>query len=312
MINLGIPRYIILWVQSFLKNRKFIVNVNQTLSEPRPIQAGVPQGAVISPILFSIFINDIPIHNRKNKSYSLLFADDLVFLGAYNRPKKMQESVSSYLNSLEKWLLKWRLRMSAHKCQHIIFSNGNNSIRDLKLELFGEPIPYEAHPRFLGVTFDRGLTFDEQIKSIKEKCIKRLNIIRIISHKSWRLNKKTLLATYFALVRSIVDYNAFFINVIANNKIDTLQSIQNQAIRSIFKPPPLTNLQRLASQHNVSSIYDRMQSLSDKRIFDSWLKNNPLINQLILEYRSGFEGREGDQTPLSHLKQIIVLNTQLY
>jgi retron-type reverse transcriptase len=71
MIKLGVPRYIILWVKIFLTNRNFKVRVNECLSPSSPISAGVPQGAPLRPILFSIFINDIPLHNERNISYFL-------------------------------------------------------------------------------------------------------------------------------------------------------------------------------------------------------------------------------------------------
>jgi hypothetical protein len=87
MINAKIPRYIIYWTQAFLTDRKFAVKVNSTISEPCPILAGVPQGAILSPILFSIYINDIPINNKKNFSYSLLFADDLSSISFFKKPR---------------------------------------------------------------------------------------------------------------------------------------------------------------------------------------------------------------------------------
>ena len=74
---LNIPTYLIAWTEGFLSDRSFRVNVNGTLSGSKPITAGVPQGAVVSPLLFSIYINDIPKPNETNKSFSNLYADDL-------------------------------------------------------------------------------------------------------------------------------------------------------------------------------------------------------------------------------------------
>ena len=78
MAQLKVPLYILEWVSDFLRNRKFFVSVNNYKTAQGDIQTGVPQGAVISPLLFTIFINDIPKVNSKNNCYSLLFADDLV------------------------------------------------------------------------------------------------------------------------------------------------------------------------------------------------------------------------------------------
>jgi hypothetical protein len=76
MKKLKIPLQIIMWVSNFLDDRSFVVKINEYISSKKPITAGVPQGAVLSPTLFSIFINDIPKLESKNKSNSLLFADE--------------------------------------------------------------------------------------------------------------------------------------------------------------------------------------------------------------------------------------------
>lgn len=78
LIKINTPVQTLIWIKQFLNNRSFRVKQNSHITKPYKIETGVPQGAVLSPVLFSIFINDIPINNKKNKSYSLLFADDLV------------------------------------------------------------------------------------------------------------------------------------------------------------------------------------------------------------------------------------------
>ena len=77
LIYLGVPMYIIRFIKSFLSDRFFKVKINDAYSEPHPITCSVPQGSVLGPLLFLVFIGDIPLSNIKSTSYSALFADDL-------------------------------------------------------------------------------------------------------------------------------------------------------------------------------------------------------------------------------------------
>ena len=85
LIKLNFPFHIICWLREFLIKRYFSVRVNNYLTKQVLIETGVPQGAVFSPTLFSIFINDIPMNFSKNKFYSLLFADDLCDFKIYKK-----------------------------------------------------------------------------------------------------------------------------------------------------------------------------------------------------------------------------------
>jgi exonuclease III len=305
MIQMKIPKYLVAWVQSFLEDRKFKVKINQTTGSTYPINAGVPQGAVISPILFIIYINDIPLLNRKNKAYSLLFADDLASIFCFNNKKEMLSTTKKYLVDLETWLNKWKLSMSANKCNYSIFSNGKKKYR-FDFKLANQAIPYEERPKFLGVIFDARLTFKPQIDEIKNKCLKRLNIIKIISQRQWKLNEKALTTTYFALIRSIIDYSFICCSVLAETNIMLLQRVQNQAIKSIYKPDLRTNLRQLALAKGIVEVKTRQTELFNNFLFRCIFTNNELVNDLVKEYWQGFEAREEiDQTALSLVRSLV-------
>ena len=200
--------------------------------------------------------------------------------------------------------------MSASKCCYIIFSGGNENRESIfEFRLNDEFIPYDKNPVFLGITFDERMCFNAQIDKMKKKCFNRLNIIKIISHKSWRLSKKTLVATFYALTRSVLDYFCFGQHVVSNTNMLVLQRIQNRAISIIFKPPPSTNLQNLASVKGIMCIENRLKDLFENYIFKGMMYRNPVTDILIEEYVAGFRARPGLlRTPLCAVRGVVLNN----
>ncbi len=100
---MNLPFHIICWLKEFLNNRMFSVRINNFITKQELIETGVPQGAVFSPILFSIYTNDIPMNFSKNKFYSLLFTDDLCTFKIYKKMVKIQSQVFKNIYS-RKWV----------------------------------------------------------------------------------------------------------------------------------------------------------------------------------------------------------------
>jgi hypothetical protein len=105
---------------------------------------------------------------------------------------------------------------------------------NLNLRLFGEEIPYNPEPVFLGITFDERLCFNVHFSKLRIRALKRLNIIKIFSHRSWHFTKKTLLNVYRALIGSLFDYSFFTVSCVSSTNLKSIQTVQNRAIRCIY------------------------------------------------------------------------------
>ena len=310
MIKLKIPTYIINWVIGFLKDRKFYVTVNGTNSNIESIVNSTPQGAVLSPLLFNLFINDIPLNNSKNKSFSSLFADDLSTSFIYRKPGKIEFIINNYLKKLEEWLAKWRLKIAAHKCNYIIFCNSNNNKQRFNFIINNDSIPYLNNPKFLGITLDERLCFNKNTEIIKAKCNDRLNIIKILSHSKWKLTKETLLSLYRSLVGSIIEYSFFAISEISITNLNYLQSIQNQTIRLIFKKNLETSSEELHKMSKLKTVSERYNELN-LRYMQKSSQTNPLMSQLIQEYTESINSiikTDYQSTPLTYINNLQMKN----
>ena len=199
-----------------------------------------------------------------------------------------------YLNKLESWSTNWRLRFNTKKCSYSIFSNcSSNQKKGLELILNGALIPRENNPKFLGIIFDELLCFNSQVEFIKKKCSSRLNLIKIISHRNWNLNKKTLINVYRALIGSVLDYSFFIWPNLANSSKNQLRIIQNKALRSILKLPfdkiknQHTSIEKLNLLSGLGSVDSRMAEIKTNYTNQAQLNRNPLICKLIEQFIRG-------------------------
>ncbi len=126
-----------------------------------------------------------------------------------------------FLIELEAWLKAWRLKMAPHKCVYIIFNNTGYT-QDLDLRLGGEAIARSNETTFLGIVLDEKLSFSSHLEKIQEACKKRINIIKILAHPSWKLNLLTLKQLYFALVRSLFEYSSILAPALTKTRLHSI------------------------------------------------------------------------------------------
>ncbi len=173
-------------------------------------------------------------------------------------------------------------------------------------------IPYCENPKFLGVVFDKTLSFNRHFENLRARALKRLNLIKIFSHKSWGLSTKTLKCIYRALVGSIFDYSFFAVVNVSTAMIQRLQTIQNAAFRRIHHLPRRTRVTKILELSEMMNVKDRMISLG-LRYLAKAMRRNPLIKQIVAEFistRSKYTWFVG--SPLAVLMTLDVMAKAIY
>ena len=233
LVKLRVPYYLVRTyylvriIREFLRDRTFVVKVNGEFSLVRKIGASVPQGGVLSPTLFAVYINDSPSRKIKNKRYTLLFADDLAYFEIYKKKNTMLENrVNKFLSELAMWPAKWRLTLAMHKCVYTTFTR-KHAIDEFNLKLNNEILPYDENPKFLGIHFDSKLNFNKHIEYILEKCNERIGVIKALSFGCFKLPFHILRALYKSLIRSLMEYSSMISTLISDKQMKKLQTIQN-------------------------------------------------------------------------------------
>jgi hypothetical protein len=178
--------------------------------------------------------------------------------------------------------------MNASKCMYTIFSDGGRGGINLNLRLFGEEIPYNPEPVFLGITFDERLCFNVHFSKLRIRALKRLNIIKIFSHRSWHFTKKTLLNVYRALIGSLFNYSFFTVSCVSSTNLKAIQTVQNRAIRCIYGLKWDNPTKDLFPLSNILFLRERFLQMGSRYIVKCFSSKNKFTGQLVKEYFSSW------------------------
>ena len=167
LISAGLPPCFARWTQSFLSDWRASVVFQNHKSRSFRVRRGVPQGSVLGPVLFSPFINDLPASLPSSVSFSL-YADDLAIWSSSPSVPTAVEATQGALFRLERWSEYWCLPLNPSKCEASFFSvDPHQANLQPNLLLLGSRLRFNPTPIFLGVTFDRTLSFSKHVSSLK-------------------------------------------------------------------------------------------------------------------------------------------------
>ena len=254
----GISDSVIRWFESYLKDRSQCCIVHGSASDSLPVLSGVPQGSILGPILFILYINDLPsiVDNTL-----VLFADDSKCSKAITSPEDCT-SLQEDLNNVHSWSQDWKLRFNFSKCEVLSVTRNKNPVT-YNYSLGTDNLAQVLSQKDLGVTITNNLKWDTHINNTISKCYRMLGFLRRHSPSSFDpATRKTL---YLAYVRSNLDYASELWAPQSIGNISKVESIQRRATKYILKlkyDDPLSyrdrlhklNLLPLSYQHELKDI----------------------------------------------------------
>ena len=202
--NFGLKRRLPSFIKSFLEDRIIQVPVGSTLSNLYDQEQGVLHGAIFSTTLLNVKLNDI-INCLDYKTDGSLYDDFCICFRSKNMGT-IERHLQQCLNRNEDWATRNGFKFSKSKTQCIHFCLQRKIHADPALYIYGSQIPVVDESKFLGVIFDQKLSFISHIKYVKAKCLKALNLLKVLSHTSWGADRTALLHLYRSLIRSKLDY----------------------------------------------------------------------------------------------------------
>ena len=191
-----------------------------------------------------------------------LYVDDFCICYRSKSMATIERQLQQNLNKIESWAASNGFKFSKSKTQCVQFCQLRKQHDDPVLHLYGSPIPVVEESKFLGILFDRKLSFIPHIKYLKAKCLKALNLLKVLSHTSWGADRTTLLKLYRSLVRSKLDYGCIIYGSARKSYLQMLDPIHNQGLRlalGAFRTSPVASLYVEADE---PSLYSRREKLS--------------------------------------------------
>ena len=186
-------RHMVNFIMEMLRNRSFTLNTSDgQRSRLRRLKNGVPQGSVLAPMLFNIYIHDLPVTQSKKYGY----ADDLAILLRHKRWEEIEAGLTADMTTLATYQGNWLLKLSTAETLSCAFHlNNREASRELNVMVNHKRLQFQTAPPYLGVKLDRTLTYRQHLDVLKAKTTSRVALIRRLAGTTWGAATKTLPGT---------------------------------------------------------------------------------------------------------------------
>ena len=254
LLQTSTPGTILKFVVNYIKGRKAYTSFRNHKSIQRQVKTGVPQGGVLSPTLFNIPTPTAP------PVQLMLYADDSTITSAHTSMSAARKYIQPYLHKVYDWTQHNNLIINPDKTTCTLFIPDPAEYNsNLGLNINYKALPMALHPKILGLTLDPKLTYNAHIQNIATHAQKPLQVIKELTGTTWGKQKKTLVATYKAVMRPTLEYASSIWSPMASpTSINKLQVMQNAALRACTGCTHDTNI-HLHDETNILPIQKHLQ-----------------------------------------------------
>jgi ribonuclease HI len=227
------------YVQNFLTNRLFSVRVGNERSGEYEQENGIPQGAVISPLIFAVMVNDLPGANMEEKARISQYADDTALWRSNRNVNRAYIQLQRQVDATVEWMKKWGFSLNAEKTVGMVFSRGgrDGKKKQIGISIDKKIIKFVNSTTYLGMTLDKTLSWSRHIGKLVERLRGLNNIMRYIRGQGWGASTRTLITFYKSFIRGVIDYGSVVYDSAPSTSKKKIDKVQNLALRCIAYMP---------------------------------------------------------------------------
>uniref|UniRef100_A0A2S2Q7E7 Putative RNA-directed DNA polymerase n=1 Tax=Sipha flava TaxID=143950 RepID=A0A2S2Q7E7_9HEMI len=270
-----LPHPLFLLIKSYLTDRHFQVHYRSAYSEITKINAGVPQGGILSPTLFNIYVADQP---TTPQTMVADYADDKVILSISENPVAASSNLQLHLCLMSNWYDKWRIKINQNKSSHTTFTLKKGICPTVTLNNI--PIPTSDTIKYLGLNLDKRLTWKNHIRTKRLTLNARMRILNPLISRNNKTSLKVKLLIYKTLLKPIWTYGIQLWGSAKKSNTNKIQVFQNLALRRLSNAPPYVSNLTLHNDFHIKTINEEAQSFYLRYRTRLLSHQNPLIKTL--------------------------------
>lgn len=310
--NIGVHESAIKWFQCYLNDRTQIVKINDIFSYALGNILGVPQGSILGPLLFLIYVNNLGKYLKFAKAR--FFADDTVMYYTHTDIDTCIRKINDDLKNMYNAINQHKLKLNVIKTKAMVISNKKiQNVNDIKISINNEEISIVENVKYLGIWLDNKLKFNEHMNEIIKKIGKKAGVLNRIGHK---LNIQQKIKFYKSCIESYTNYCSSILFLCNEKDSKRMQIIQNKCLRNILKVNKycssallLDTLELMSfKQRIIFNVYVNMFKIV-KKIWPDYLSSKIIFNY---ENERKNTLRNRNQIMLPNAKKSFMQNTLLY
>lgn len=245
----GVQEMALKWFESYLKNRKQTVKIGDTISNELENNLGVPQGSILGPLLFILYINFIS-SCLKYCSVKMFADDTLVYLVADSAEEAMQK-INEDLILLYDKLCQYKLKLNVEKTKVVVITNKKIEKNNINIFMNGTRLDIESEIKYLGVIIDNELKFDKNIDHVCKKIGIKVNVLSRLRNE---LNTRQKIHLYKTLIQPHFTYCASILYLSSDASINRLQNLQIKCMRQILSANKTITVETLFENLNFMNV----------------------------------------------------------